>query len=156
MEVGGLVSALAGQDELAQLFLNLESLPSTDEALGHLMASQQQQTYPLHQYYQQQQQQQQQQHSQAYNQAQHDQYSGTHQPSVVFDLPQIEPFGVKQETPSPPASSSSSSSTVGLSAALFHKPRGSQGQWVGLLAHDRIRLPPIPLFSMFYDDSTRN
>ena len=144
MEVGGLVSASAGQDELAQLFLNLESLPSTDEALGHLMASQQQQTYPLHQYYQQQQQQQQQQHSQAYNQAQPDQYSGTHQPSaapVVFDLPQIEPFGVKQESPSPPASSSSSSSssTVGLSAALFHKPRGSQGQWVGLLAHDRIR-----------------
>ncbi|ELR10947.1 uncharacterized protein ACA1_338040 [Acanthamoeba castellanii str. Neff] len=141
MEVGGLVSASAGQDELAQLFLNLESLPSTDEALGHLMA-QQQQTYPLHQHYHQQQQQQQQQHPQSYNQSQHNQYP-THQPSagpVVFDLPQIEPFGVKQEAPSPPASSSSSSSTVGLSAALFHKPRGSQGQWVGLLAHDRIRV----------------
>jgi hypothetical protein len=113
--------------------------------------AQQQQTYPLHQHYHQQQQQQQQQHPQSYNQSQHNQYP-THQPSaapVVFDLPQIEPFGVKQEAPSPPASSSSSSSTVGLSAALFHKPRGSQGQWVGLLAHDRIRLPPIPLFSIY-------
>lgn len=103
-DVGTHAATSVSQEELEQLFLNLESLPDAESTLFEQHVHEHQHQHPQSQL-------------------------------PKFDLPQIEPFGVKEERPSPPITAGS----VGLSASLFHKPRNSKGTWVSVLPHDRIR-----------------